>query len=277
VSANTKYTSSHIIDEMVEVIGQILDDQLVAEMSKSPVWGLMVDETTDISVTKQLGLVVRTVGTIFWFYQASSNRTSSLKDMERLFELPQIKLQVTVLKLSLAQLKESNMVKDRWQAWLQSDAGLKPLQEEVPAYFQDVWESFKNTVMEPFLTALTENIDNRFPNTGSLSVFSVFSPRQILANSSTEYGDAEMRTLAEQFPRLRESDLLSEWSSYRLRVGSPDLKTKSLEEVLLWLVSAESAELYPTLSLAAAIALTAPVQTADVERLFSALKIVIYD
>ncbi|CAJ1048595.1 uncharacterized protein LOC111859658 [Xyrichtys novacula] len=301
----------------------------------------------------------RTVGTIFWFYQASSIRTSSLKDMERLFELPQIKLQggnasrwesnkeatdvmrrilpaliadlslqarneptaqglhsfvkdkffppalclmqlvhekihrqflvfqkrnlffsqveqeVTVLKSSLAQLKESNMVKDRWQAWLQSDAGLKPLQEEVPAYFQDdVWESFKNTVMEPFLTALTENIDTRFPNTGSLSVFNVFSPRQILSNSSTEYGDAEMRTPAEEFPRLREFDLPSEWSSYRLRVGSPDLKTKSLEEVLLWLVSAESAELYPTLSLAAAIALTAPVQTADVERLFSALKIV---
>lgn len=44
---------------MVEIIGQILDDQLVAELSKSPVRGLMVDETTDISVTKQLGLIVR--------------------------------------------------------------------------------------------------------------------------------------------------------------------------------------------------------------------------
>ncbi|KAJ8375697.1 hypothetical protein SKAU_G00062770 [Synaphobranchus kaupii] len=61
VSANTKYTSTHIIDEMVEIIGPILDDHLVAELSKSPVWGLMVDETTDISVTKQLGLVVRQI------------------------------------------------------------------------------------------------------------------------------------------------------------------------------------------------------------------------
>lgn len=52
-----------------------------------------------------------------------------------------------MLKSSLAQLKDSNTVKDRWDAWLQSDAGLKPLQEEVPAYFQpDVWESFKSTV-----------------------------------------------------------------------------------------------------------------------------------
>ena len=44
---------------MVEIISQILDDQLVAELSKSQLWGLLVDETTDISVAKQLGLVVR--------------------------------------------------------------------------------------------------------------------------------------------------------------------------------------------------------------------------
>lgn len=47
--------------------------------------------------------------------------------------------------------------------------------------------------------------------------------------------------------------------------------------MLLWHVSPESAELCPTLSLAAAIALTDPVQTADGRWLFSALKIVIYD
>lgn len=43
---------------------------------------------------------------------------------------------------------------------------------------------------------------------------------------------------------------------------------------MLWLISAPAKELYPQLSLAAGIALTAPVQTADVERLFSALKLV---
>lgn len=36
-------------------------DNLVAEVEKCPTWGLMVDETTDISVTKQLELVVRLV------------------------------------------------------------------------------------------------------------------------------------------------------------------------------------------------------------------------
>ena len=52
------------------------------------------------------------------------------------------------------------------------------------------------------------------------------------------------------------------------------LQSKTLEEVLKWLISPNAMELFPHLSLAAAIALTAPVQTADVERLFSALKLV---
>ncbi len=52
-----------------------------------------------------------------------------------------------MLKTSLRELRESSMVKNRWQARLHSDAGLKPLQEEIPAYFkEDVWDRFKNTV-----------------------------------------------------------------------------------------------------------------------------------
>lgn len=44
-----QYTSSHIIDKMLEITGQILDDQLVAVLSKFPsVVGLMVYGTTDI-------------------------------------------------------------------------------------------------------------------------------------------------------------------------------------------------------------------------------------
>lgn len=44
-----QYTSSHIIDKMLEITGQILDDQPVAALSKFPsVEGLTVYETTDI-------------------------------------------------------------------------------------------------------------------------------------------------------------------------------------------------------------------------------------
>lgn len=45
--------SVHIISKMTEIIGLELAEELVAEVSKSPAWGLMVLKTTDISVTKQ--------------------------------------------------------------------------------------------------------------------------------------------------------------------------------------------------------------------------------
>ncbi|XP_035287263.1 uncharacterized protein LOC118234666 [Anguilla anguilla] len=35
----------------------------------------------------------RTIGTIFWFYQGSSNRTNSFQEIEKVFELPELKLQ----------------------------------------------------------------------------------------------------------------------------------------------------------------------------------------
>lgn len=44
-----QYTSSHIIEKMLEITGQILDDQLVAALSRFPtVEGLMVYEASDI-------------------------------------------------------------------------------------------------------------------------------------------------------------------------------------------------------------------------------------
>ncbi|MBN3287186.1 APC10 protein, partial [Polyodon spathula] len=63
-----------------------------------------------------------------------------------------------------------------------------------------------------------------------------------------------------------------------VRVGNnfhnlQEIRSKGLEEILLWLVAPDIQDIFPALSLAAAIALTAPVQTADVERLFSALKL----
>ncbi len=80
-------------------------------------------------------------------------------------------------------------------------------------------------VMEPFLNALTENTETRFPHISSLSVLSVFCPKQILTNNA-KYGEVKMSRLAGQFPRLkeRESDLVADWDSYRLRVQSPELK-----------------------------------------------------
>ncbi|CAM4571401.1 unnamed protein product [Leuciscus chuanchicus] len=74
-----------------------------------------------------------------------------------------------------------------------------------------------------------------------------------------------MKALAKEIPRLSEEPLLAEWDTFKQRVRSPNLKMKSLEETFLWLVSEDVRDIYPSLSLAAAIALTAPVQTVDVK------------
>lgn len=50
---NTNYLSARIINELMEIIGLELLEELVAE---SAAWGLMVDETTYISVRSSWGL-----------------------------------------------------------------------------------------------------------------------------------------------------------------------------------------------------------------------------
>ena len=52
MSGNAHYTSEHIVQEMVEILaGQIESAQLQA-VADSQFFGLMIDESTDISVTK---------------------------------------------------------------------------------------------------------------------------------------------------------------------------------------------------------------------------------
>ena len=54
---------------------------------------------------------------------------------------------MTALKASLVLLKDKNLIRDRWDAWMTSDTGLKALHAEIPAYFKaDVWERFKRSV-----------------------------------------------------------------------------------------------------------------------------------
>ena len=61
MSGNAHYTSERIVQEMVEILaGQIENAQLQA-VADSQFFGLMIDESTDISVTKQLVLYGRYV------------------------------------------------------------------------------------------------------------------------------------------------------------------------------------------------------------------------
>ncbi|KAI4830885.1 hypothetical protein KUCAC02_002486 [Chaenocephalus aceratus] len=55
----TNYTSHRIIDEMLEILGSVVEEPILANMSASVAIGLEVDETTDVSVKKQLDVHVR--------------------------------------------------------------------------------------------------------------------------------------------------------------------------------------------------------------------------
>ncbi|XP_030281638.1 uncharacterized protein LOC115586617 [Sparus aurata] len=203
------------------------------------------------------------------------HRQFQVFQMRNLF-FSRVEQEVTALISSLRNPRTQALVKDKWESWLSDESGLQPLLDEVPAYFKDgVWDRFSATVMIPFLDMLLQNVESRFPEMGILGNFNVLAPRRIQEGiMDTKFGQQEMQSLARHFPRLKEEDLLIEWEAFQEQAMLPDLKSKTLEEVLKWLISPNAMELFPHLSLAAAIALAAPVQNADVERLFSALKLV---
>ena len=76
---NAYYQSESIIAEMVEAIGVTLEEKELEDIKKSPYYSLIMDEATDILVTKQLGLCVQYLGS------DAEVRTRNLK----LFELSQ--------------------------------------------------------------------------------------------------------------------------------------------------------------------------------------------
>ena len=61
VGRNAKYTSPQIVGEFLEIIDAIVNEAVLHAMKNCRVFSIMVDESTDISVQKQLVLYGRTV------------------------------------------------------------------------------------------------------------------------------------------------------------------------------------------------------------------------
>ena len=51
---NAHYTSERIVQELVHILAQQIEDSQLVAVAHSPFYGLMIDESTDISVTKHL-------------------------------------------------------------------------------------------------------------------------------------------------------------------------------------------------------------------------------
>ena len=57
VGGNAHYTSERIIQELVITLAQQIEDSQLHALRTSPFYGLMIDESTDVSITKQLVFV----------------------------------------------------------------------------------------------------------------------------------------------------------------------------------------------------------------------------
>ena len=59
MGGNAHYTSEQSISELLQCISTIIDEKIVSDLKSSPFFALMTDESTDISILKQLVLVCR--------------------------------------------------------------------------------------------------------------------------------------------------------------------------------------------------------------------------
>ncbi|XP_030293899.1 uncharacterized protein LOC115594174 isoform X2 [Sparus aurata] len=59
IDKRTNYTSHYIIDEMVQILGQVIEEPYLKAIRTSQAVGLEIDETTDVSVIKQLDIHIR--------------------------------------------------------------------------------------------------------------------------------------------------------------------------------------------------------------------------
>ena len=58
-SGNTNYESEQIMGEIVEAIGVTMEEEILCEVNNSPFYSIILDEATDISVSKHLGICVQ--------------------------------------------------------------------------------------------------------------------------------------------------------------------------------------------------------------------------
>ncbi len=58
-SGNTNYESRQTMDEITQAIGCVLENEILSYVMASPFFSIIIDEATDITVTKQLGLCVQ--------------------------------------------------------------------------------------------------------------------------------------------------------------------------------------------------------------------------
>ncbi|XP_006813061.1 zinc finger protein 862-like [Saccoglossus kowalevskii] len=143
---------------------------------------------------------------------------------------------------------------------------------------------FKNSVRGKYIDTLITNIEQRFPDkdSGILGHFSIFKPDSLRRDSSTTYGNADVRELSHHFLQREEqpditADAVNEWGNFKnylkdTILHQPDLTPGAVVDVLCTTSSLQFG--FPKIVQLAKIYRVLPCHTADSERTFSQLKLV---
>ncbi|KAK5859373.1 hypothetical protein PBY51_020933 [Eleginops maclovinus] len=139
-------------------------------------------------------------------------------------------------------------------------------------YTRDMlWSRFRTQVMEPYLDGLLDSLDRRFQNLGIIGAFHVLGPKALKEDDAVVTED--LKKLSKKFLQQQqpETTLLQEWSSYNQHLLTGAFKDMDQVTTMEKLSSQndEWAQLYPSMSQLAAIALTVPISSVNCERDFS--------
>ena len=140
----------------------------------------------------------------------------------------------------------------------------------------------------PARSRLLENLDNRLEQPELVQALSVLDLNDVPSDMFTLHGMDGMSVLAEHF-EIDADTLLDEWTRFKtvvlkgdsddcVRLASRDESTLSTPALCQFLCSNDTfSTVYSNLHKLYGIATTLPVSTAEVERLFSAMKLVYTD
>ena len=134
---------------------------------------------------------------------------------------------------------------------------------------------FKREVYNPYLTALSEHLESRFPDVALLYAFSVFDP-STMDHEFPLYLLQKLNVLKSHYSPHDIVDSAAidfEYQCFlRSVLSTPDLQSLSTHDLMTKLVSnSQLKDMFPNLAKLAAIGLIVPMSTADCERGFSTL------
>ena len=137
---------------------------------------------------------------------------------------------------------------------------------------------FVSQVKEPYLSALVQNLHDRFPAVELISSFGIFNPSQLPENDLEKdlYGTAELDVLLDHYSSgplaVDRCAAQEEWKELKSFITNAGLEKETVKGLCTFLLSTpERQQLFPVLSKLLVRGLLLPIATADCERSFSAM------